>query len=483
MEEYIKLEEKIIETLEEVPKLGPEGVVDELMKFCDFSKEANLWIIGRDLYHVGYAFPRYYISLADAAFVIKERLSDEFKKIWCDALDVSMVSISYDEDDSPTVSTSSHESIYFFGILARKKVVSIEEHVKFIYEKFKGMSEFQKEPLYNALIPLLLTCSKIVSEACPELFAEQREFFMKSNKFIVDEIDNLIAGYKEDLIITPCTIECIKTDDLPYISNDASMHIAFSQDDDDWLRLYLANHIDCDVNYEVQPSIVTPSELLLDHPPLVSVAAFYGAVRCFKYLMMNNASLGKIDHDGISVSQFATAGGSLEIFRLCEQYKVHDSQCAFVAVSYWKTDIINWIIANDDFDLSSSDDLHEQPLICFAASTNNISFVRFLLENGVSFWDHDIEESDDASPMEIACQWDCLSIVMLMCSTLQTIPIKLFKKCFVVSIEFNSFDILEFYASNYRSLITPDLLKEARKITETNMLPKMKEALNKLFPE
>ena len=111
----------------------------------------------------------------------------------------------------------------------------------------------------------------------------------------------------------------------------------------------------------------------MNSPPLICVAAFYQGVQCFKYLLLNGASPLSTDQYGNNASYFATIGGSLEIFRMCEQIKPHDDQCAFLAVSYWKTDILNWILENDNVDLSSRDKNNDS-FYAAAAATNNISF-------------------------------------------------------------------------------------------------------------
>ena len=48
----------------------------------------------------------------------------------------------------------------------------------------------------------------------------------------------------------------------------------------------------------------------------IKYAALKGSVKCFKYLLINNA---KIDKDDIAL--FAVSGGNNEIIRLCEQKK------------------------------------------------------------------------------------------------------------------------------------------------------------------
>ena len=480
MDDYVFLEEKIINTLLEINNLAPQQCYDKLANFCDFSKESILWIIGRNLYHVGFSNPKYLLSLADLAVIIKNSLNDEYKVKWEESLEFSIISISY-EDGEMYPTASSHESIYFYGLLARRGLFSISSKIKQTFEIFHDKTSFQKLPFFYSILPLFASQAKIINDECPEIIKELLDFFKERDLHIYNEINNSIMNYKESIILTPCTLSSFPLDsDIPFISHETSFQLAFSFDDFDWIQQFFVN-TNLSIDYRIHFSISTPSELLLNEPPLICCSAFYGAVRCFKFLVMNGASLYSTDlaSNPMNVSHFATVGGSLEIFRLCEQKVTHDDQCAFYAVSYWKTDIIEWILQNDDVDLSSCDN-NEDSFMCCAASTNNIPFTKYLLSNGIKFWDETYEDMDDASPLELACQWDCLSIVMLMCNSLNfQLPQNLFEKIFIVTVEFNGCDILDYLFEHFKSQITDALISEAKEIIKVNHLSKINEILER----
>jgi hypothetical protein len=73
----------------------------------------------------------------------------------------------------------------------------------------------------------------------------------------------------------------------------------------------------------------TLPEILRNSPPLVSVCAFYGAVRCFNLLQSRNASISLADRKGRVPVHFAAAG-SVELCDLLESigadFSTTDSQ-------------------------------------------------------------------------------------------------------------------------------------------------------------
>jgi hypothetical protein len=84
-----------------------------------------------------------------------------------------------------------------------------------------------------------------------------------------------------------------------------------------------------------------------DYPPLIHIAAFYSAIRCFRYLMLNQANLFLSDFKGRSLAEYAVAGGSTEIVRILDEHQCSLDGCLRIAVLLHRNEIVDWFIERD----------------------------------------------------------------------------------------------------------------------------------------
>jgi hypothetical protein len=104
---------------------------------------------------------------------------------------------------------------------------------------------------------------------------------------------------------------------------------------------------------------------------IIELAAFFAAVKCCKFLLMNQADL----ECAVRVGVCAIFGGSHEIVRLVSQGKQFSDNCTAAAIRCFRSDIAFWLI-----------DTIQTPvreLGLAAASANNLEFIAYALENGL----------------------------------------------------------------------------------------------------
>lgn len=115
-------------------------------------------------------------------------------------------------------------------------------------------------------------------------------------------------------------------------------------------------------NYDfiIKPSIFEECWFIQREPSLILCAAYFGSVKCFKFLMLNHASLQMRDQDSRSLAQFAVAGGNIEIIRLVEQAGCDFSDTIHIATHFCHPDIFEWLhltkfpdLTKDNFDVYS----------------------------------------------------------------------------------------------------------------------------------
>ena len=74
--------------------------------------------------------------------------------------------------------------------------------------------------------------------------------------------------------------------------------------------------------------------------PLISVAAHYGAVKCFKYLVLNDVQLPE------NIVQDAVAGGNTEIIHYLENKQLSFENEYITAIEYQHNEIADWILSH-----------------------------------------------------------------------------------------------------------------------------------------
>ena len=109
-------------------------------------------------------------------------------------------------------------------------------------------------------------------------------------------------------------------DIIQNLSEENTIERALRTDDSDFI-----------VNLSTSVSFKVSSQLL-------EQAAFYGAVRCFKLLLLYGA---KITRECVNA---AIKGGSLEIVRICDQMKAPFTSALKAAVEYQRDDIFDWLL-------------------------------------------------------------------------------------------------------------------------------------------
>ena len=73
---------------------------------------------------------------------------------------------------------------------------------------------------------------------------------------------------------------------------------------------------------------------------LIDYAAFFGSIKCFKFLLLNGADLS-------NTGKYAVAGGNLEIIHLCEQNNISFIEADEAAIEFHRNDIFYYLYDNN----------------------------------------------------------------------------------------------------------------------------------------
>lgn len=162
---------------------------------------------------------------------------------------------------------------------------------------------------------------QLIRKKCPQFFSE---FFTSLPQLRVNNWEKLRERVK-----------------LQYPKD--SIPVAIIADDMERLAELMGKETKFDINQKVLPTIYQPGIMVRDGAPLLHFAAYFGSLRCFRYLILNEANAAIRDDQGRGVACYAVAGGNTEIVRLCEEL-----QCSFdgtlqTAALYHRQDLCDWL--------------------------------------------------------------------------------------------------------------------------------------------
>lgn len=113
---------------------------------------------------------------------------------------------------------------------------------------------------------------------------------------------------------------------------------AIYNDDVETFQLLASRIPNFDNNLKLNPFDFESIEILRKEVTYIQLAAFYGSVRCFQYLLLQDASL-------LDVPMFAVCGGNTEIIHILEQNQRSFKDLVQTAIEYHHYDIAKYLSA------------------------------------------------------------------------------------------------------------------------------------------
>lgn len=96
-----------------------------------------------------------------------------------------------------------------------------------------------------------------------------------------------------------------------------------------------------DYNGKIKNSIYERCSFVNSSIAYIEFAAFFGSIKCFKYLLLNKANKTN------KLAQFAVGGGNVEIIHICEQIGCNFQDTLQVAIKYHRWEIFKWLISTN----------------------------------------------------------------------------------------------------------------------------------------
>ncbi|OHT11704.1 hypothetical protein TRFO_18764 [Tritrichomonas foetus] len=163
-----------------------------------------------------------------------------------------------------------------------------------------------------------------------------------------------------------------------------------------------------DINQTIPQSVFEISTLTQFNPTLACYAAFYGSLKCFKYLIEHNCDLTKKDDEGRTIAMFAVAGGCFEIVNFLHKCNADFFGTVQIAAEYHQRSILIWLkeVKFSDVDIA--------PLIFhISAHANNVKHVMYCLSNGVN---PNLQDSEHKTPLHNSAEFGFIGVLTLLLS-------------------------------------------------------------------
>ena len=286
--------------------------------------------------------------------------------------------------------------------------------------KYKSFIEIEITDDFNYLKGLIFLIKELFSLSSNpqnlEILFFNLENYLKNNTNDGDLITNVLLYFKKIRIkqneVIPNIFSFFKTK-FPIIGqnlenkqfNELNQSLLSSRDqyedvikndDCEKYQSLVTDKIDFDYIHHLQLSFDATRNFEVLHISHLDIAALYGSIDIFKYLIMNGSDMSK------DIPSFAIFGGDFEIIRILEQKGISFNDKFYDSIRFHRYEISDWLLSNYSCEYVS---------LCSCINVYNYEAFLFLYLNG-----SDINEIDSSGlPLSMACASNNISLVKYIC--------------------------------------------------------------------
>jgi ankyrin repeat protein len=141
-------------------------------------------------------------------------------------------------------------------------------------------------------------------------------------------------------------------------------------------------------HYLAPPCVFDCSPIIDPGTPMLHVAAFFGSIKCFDYLLMKGADAEAVSQRGATLTHYAIAGGNPEMIRRVLEMEVDKKGVFRIAAKFHQNELVDYFL--EHFSDASEDPWQE--LFSASVEGNNLTCLLKCIEHGVRVNETDLFE-------------------------------------------------------------------------------------------
>lgn len=152
--------------------------------------------------------------------------------------------------------------------------------------------------------------------------------------------------------------------------NENIIYQLVKNDDVDGFQSIFNQAYKVDINQMIPDSIFDRVLFLKDGARPLHIAAYFGSIKIFKYLLLNEADFQLKDNASNNVTHFAVAGGNAEIIHILEHNEWDFHRAPFIATQFHRNDIYTYL-----FESKYLNNEKESNVLISASISNNVEAI------------------------------------------------------------------------------------------------------------
>lgn len=227
-----------------------------------------------------------------------------------------------------------HSKLYFYRGCIEKNILDINQLVDSIHQFYKDVGDM------SVILFLFVFFLKEIHDLKPKFFKELLDRFNTECDENLKLFNNFFVNVESYVLNDFAKWKfCIE-----HMCDYNSLTYLLAIDDID---AFQEKAVD-DFNFIIEPSIFERASILTKNTSLLQYCAFFGSVNCFKFILLQGASIKYTDTVLNTVYQYAVAGGNIEIISLLEQNDVsfcisQYENAVIYSIKFARNEIYQWL--------------------------------------------------------------------------------------------------------------------------------------------
>ena len=188
------------------------------------------------------------------------------------------------------------------------------------------------------------------------------------------------------------------------------LYVALQSDNVEILTQLVNTGLQLDLKVPDPERVLPP--FLQNEPPIISMATYYGARNCFKFIADRYQEFFGVDNLNRPITLYAILGADCDLIDMLKKLGQDFTRCLPFAAQHMKGTVFRFIyqLYNETLDLNTLDESGNAS-VHYAARNGDFELVKFLYENRAKM---EIKNNDGMTPLALAAKYGFADIVKFL---------------------------------------------------------------------